>query len=85
MLLLISAPVILTDEIRLHQTLLGNYSSVQLPVMEGKDRQVGVQIGLTLQQVVDVVSYCSIYFHEFIFTEKPSNAIATYMFIEVDV
>lgn len=49
-----AAPVILTDEIRLHQTLLGNYSSVQLPVMEGKDRQVGVQIGLTLQQVVDV-------------------------------
>eukprot|EP00794_Sanderia_malayensis_P015726 gene15726-17311_t len=46
--------VVMTDEIRLHQSLLSNYTPSQLPVLDGQERMVDVTIGPTLKQVIDV-------------------------------
>ena len=45
---------IITDEIRLHKDLFKG-DRIVLPVLDGAERKVRVQIGLTLNQVVDVV------------------------------
>ena len=46
---------VITDETRLHKDLFSDNRQV-LPVNDTKERRVKVEIGLTLNQVVDVVS-----------------------------
>ena len=48
--------VIITDEIRLHKDLHKNGISLLMPEEEGAMRRANVTIGLTLSQLVDVVS-----------------------------
>ena len=51
----VAESIIITDETRLHRDLF-NDSKQALPVIDSKGKQVKVTIGLTLNQVVDVVS-----------------------------
>ena len=51
--------IIITDETRLHRDLFKSNRLV-LPVADGQERKVNVTIGMTLNQVVDVVRLCLI-------------------------
>ena len=55
--------ILITDEMRLHNDLFDKKDKkTPMPVADGEERQVKVTIGLTLNQVVDVVSSVKILF-----------------------
>ena len=61
-LLCMAKSILVTDEMRLHNDLFDKKDKkTPMPVADGDERKVKVTIGLTLNQVVDVVSFYVIF------------------------